>query len=100
MSAGYALIEIEDGVAVVTINRPERLNAWGPDVSSQVIAALREVEASAEVSGVVLTGAGRAFCAGADLKEQRIHSIGDVETYLDERRGVPIFDALSDYSSR
>ena len=98
MSEPYARIEVGDGVAVVTIDRQERLNAWGPQVSSHTLEALRSVEADPEVGGVVLTGAGRAFCAGADLKEEGTHSVDDTKAYLDEHRGSPIFDVLGNYS--
>ena len=93
----YARAEVRDGVAVVTIDRPERLNAWGPAVSAQTLEALRAAAADPETAGVVLTGAGRAFCAGADLKEEGTHAVGDAEAYLDEHRGSPIFDVLGSY---
>jgi enoyl-CoA hydratase/carnithine racemase len=57
----------ETGVAVVTFNRPERLNAWGPDISRCFYASIDRAEADPEVRAIVLTGAGRGFCAGADL---------------------------------
>ena len=94
----YARIDRHDGVAVVTMDRPERLNAWGSDVSSQTVAALQAAEADPEVAGVVLTGAGRAFCAGADLKEPGTHSVDDPEAYLEAHPGSPIFDVLGHYS--
>lgn len=62
------LYEVTDsGVAVVTLNRPERLNAWGPDISAGFYTALDRAEADAAVRVIVLTGTGRGFCAGADL---------------------------------
>lgn len=83
---------------MVTLDRQQRLNAWGSQVSSQTVDALRTVESDPDVGGVVLTGAGRAFCAGADLKEEGTHLVSDTEAYLDEHRGSPIFDVLGDYS--
>ncbi len=97
MSESYVRTEIRDGVAVVTMDRQERLNAWGPEVSSQTVDALRAVEANPDVGGVVLTGAGRAFCSGADLKESSTHSIDDAEAYLEQHHGSPIFDLLGHY---
>ena len=94
----YARIDRHGGVAVVTMDRPERLNAWGPEVSSQTVAALQAAEADPEVAGVVLTGAGRAFCAGADLKEPGTHSVDDPEAFLEAHPGSPIFDTLGHYS--
>ena len=57
----------ETGVAVVTLNRPERLNAWGDGLAAAFYAALDEAEADPAVRVIVLTGSGRAFCAGADM---------------------------------
>lgn len=57
-----------EGVAVLSLNRPERLNAWGPDLSEPMLATLEELRTDAEVRAVVLTGEGRGFCAGANLK--------------------------------
>ncbi len=58
-----------DGVRTITLNRPERLNAINPDLLTDFKAALDEAEADPETKVVVLHGAGRAFCAGDDLKE-------------------------------
>ena len=60
-------VEVEDGVAVVTLDRPERRNAIDLALSDELVAAVREVESRAEVGAVVVTGAGSGFCAGADL---------------------------------
>src|SRR5215211_6118033 len=57
---------VEDGVAVVTLNRPERRNALSRALLDALADVLREVEADDEVGCVVLTGAGGAFCAGGD----------------------------------
>jgi len=55
------------GVAVVTLNRPERLNAWGGDISAGFYACMDRAEADPAVRVIVLTGAGKGFCAGAHL---------------------------------
>jgi enoyl-CoA hydratase/carnithine racemase len=62
-AVGYEVTQ--RGVAIVTLNRPDRLNSWGADISSGVYAAFDRAEAEAEVRAIVLTGTGRAFCAGA-----------------------------------
>ncbi|HSM05454.1 MAG TPA: enoyl-CoA hydratase-related protein [Longimicrobiales bacterium] len=62
------LTERRGPVLLLTLNRPERLNAVSLPVYEALLAALRAAEADAEVRVVVLTGAGRGFCAGADLK--------------------------------
>lgn len=60
------LYEVSDsGVAVITLNRPERLNSWGADISAGVYSAFDRAEADERVRVVVLTGTGRGFCAGA-----------------------------------
>ena len=67
MSERQILTQIEDGILTITLNRPEKLNAFTRDMQQQMIAALDEADADDAVRAVVVTGAGRAFCAGADL---------------------------------
>jgi 2-(1,2-epoxy-1,2-dihydrophenyl)acetyl-CoA isomerase len=62
------LAEIDDGVAVITMNRPERRNAFSQAMVSALAAVLARVETDDAVGCVVLTGAGGAFCAGGDVK--------------------------------
>jgi 2-(1,2-epoxy-1,2-dihydrophenyl)acetyl-CoA isomerase len=57
------------GAVKIELNRPDRLNAWSRELSADLLKVLREVAADDEVRAVMLTGAGRAFCAGADLKD-------------------------------
>ena len=61
------LVEIAGGIATVTMNRPEKLNAFDLSACADLIEALRMLAGSDAVRVIVLTGAGRAFCAGADL---------------------------------
>src|SRR5690606_25977721 len=58
-------------IRYLTMNRPEKLNAMSDALVSQLAAALRTAEADPEVAVIVLAGAGRAFCAGADLGSGR-----------------------------
>jgi enoyl-CoA hydratase/carnithine racemase len=60
-------LEIEDRIATITLDRPERLNAWNETMAAELRHSLRLCDADDEVRAVVITGAGRAFCAGADL---------------------------------
>lgn len=60
------LTDVHDGVAVLTLNRPERLNAWTGRMESEYRAAMADAEADGGVRVIVVTGAGRGFCAGAD----------------------------------
>jgi len=61
------LVEISSGIGTLTLNRPEKLNAFDSSGCDDLVEALRMVAASDAVRVIVLTGAGRAFCAGADL---------------------------------
>lgn len=68
MSYEQITAEHRDGVALVTLNRPERLNAWTPRMSVELADAVERANADGEVGAIVLTGAGRGFCAGADME--------------------------------
>ncbi|MEE4359936.1 MAG: enoyl-CoA hydratase-related protein [Pseudomonadales bacterium] len=59
---------VEDGVAVVTLDRPDKLNAWTGGMDAGVHACMKEASADDAVRVIVLTGAGRGFCAGADME--------------------------------
>ncbi len=63
------LYEVKDGIAKITLNRPDVLNAINPQMTAELNAALKNAEDDSNVKIVVITGAGRAFCAGADIKE-------------------------------
>ena len=62
------LEQVKDGVAILTMNRPERLNAMSRPMLEAMEAALARLAGAPEIGAVVLTGAGRAFCAGGDVK--------------------------------
>ncbi len=73
---------IEDGVAVLTLNRPERLNALSEEMIRLLIEALGRLGADPSVGCIVLTGAGRGFCAGGDVKRMA----EPVELSMEERQ--------------
>lgn len=75
------LYEVEDPVATITLNRPERLNALTGRMEGELRHAVARAEADPAAVAIVLTGAGRGFCAGADL--QRLQALG--QGRLDER---------------
>jgi 2-(1,2-epoxy-1,2-dihydrophenyl)acetyl-CoA isomerase len=64
------LFEAQDGYAVVTINRPDRLNSLNAEMHERLRAALVEVKRREDVRALLLTGAGRGFCAGQDLSDR------------------------------
>jgi enoyl-CoA hydratase/carnithine racemase len=61
------LYDVDDGIATITLNRPDRLNAFTQTLADELIDACDRVDADDAVRAVIVTGAGRAFCAGADL---------------------------------
>jgi enoyl-CoA hydratase/carnithine racemase len=61
------LFDVSDGIATITLNRPDKLNAFTGRMMYEIIAALDITDADDDVKVVIFTGAGRAFCAGADL---------------------------------
>jgi enoyl-CoA hydratase/carnithine racemase len=68
-------MRVEDGVALLTLNRPERLNAWTTEMESMYFALLEQCADDEQVRAIVVTGAGRGFCAGADM--QQLQALGD-----------------------
>ena len=68
-------MEVEDGVALLTLNRADRLNAWTAEMEHAYFAMLEQCAHEEEVRVIVVTGAGRGFCAGADM--QQLQALGD-----------------------
>jgi enoyl-CoA hydratase/carnithine racemase len=68
MEFGQILYEVEDHVLTITLNRPERLNAFTVQMGRELIEAFDAADADDDVRAIVVTGAGRGFCAGADLE--------------------------------
>ncbi|MDT7554511.1 MAG: hypothetical protein QOI16_3047, partial [Pseudonocardiales bacterium] len=75
---------LADRVLTVTLDRPDRLNAFTARMADELIAAFDRADADDEVRAVVVTGAGRAFCAGADLVEG-----GSTFDYAARHEGAP-----------
>jgi enoyl-CoA hydratase/carnithine racemase len=69
----HILFERDDGVATVTLNRPAKLNAYTTEMGDEVVDAFARARADTAVRVAILTGAGRAFCAGVDLEHLRAH---------------------------
>ncbi len=65
------IYDVRDRVATITLNRPERLNAWTPQMGRELYAAFAGAAADDDVRVIVVTGAGRGFCSGADMQNLR-----------------------------
>ncbi len=77
MSEGYETIlyEVDDPVALITLNRTSRMNAWNGTMAREVHDAVRRAGEDQRVVGVIITGAGRAFCSGGDLKDLKMEDL-------------------------
>jgi 2-(1,2-epoxy-1,2-dihydrophenyl)acetyl-CoA isomerase len=83
--AATVLLDVADGVGTITLNRPDALNALTVPMKRELLAAFRSVERDRAVRAVILTGAGRAFCAGQDLRERLEPDAAPLGTELRER---------------
>ncbi|MGZ5214820.1 MAG: enoyl-CoA hydratase [Caldimonas sp.] len=90
------LVEIRDGVAVLTMNRPERLNALSQAMIDGAIAALERCADDSAVGCIVLTGAGRGFCAGGDVTAMGGGPVSELtlEQQTDRQRAIHRFAGL------
>jgi 2-(1,2-epoxy-1,2-dihydrophenyl)acetyl-CoA isomerase len=84
---GYETIIYEkaNGVATITLNRPQALNAFVPQMNKEVLEALKDGDRDAAVRCFAVTGAGRAFCAGQDLKDRTPDQKGSLGSSLREK---------------
>jgi enoyl-CoA hydratase/carnithine racemase len=88
-------VEVADNVMQITLNRPERLNAWTAQMGRELIGALDLADEDDEVRAVIVTGAGRGFCAGADLQ-----SGGDTFDYRKREHEGPARDNGGEWTLR
>lgn len=98
------LYEIHDGIARITMNRPERLNAWTYQMGAESAQAVEAANADDSVLAIVLTGAGRGFCAGADIanvfqarsEDQDVGNRGATRNWVDlVRASKPMVAAIN-----
>jgi len=76
VSQRHILTDVSDGIGTLTLNRPEKLNAYTTEMGEEVTAVLRAWRDDAAVRAAILTGAGRGFCAGVDLEHLAAHQAG------------------------
>jgi enoyl-CoA hydratase/carnithine racemase len=89
------LFEVQDDVAVLTFNRPDRLNAWVPEMQTRYFDLLEECASRSDVRAIVLTGAGRGFCAGADMQSLEELAGGGGNGAMAEHDSRPVTFALT-----
>jgi 2-(1,2-epoxy-1,2-dihydrophenyl)acetyl-CoA isomerase len=84
------LVEKHQGYRQISLNRPDRLNALNAEMHRALIAALSEAESDAECRAILVTGAGRAFCAGQDLADVAVKDDGppDLKEVLERYNGL------------
>ena len=80
--------EVSEPLGLITLNRPDRLNAWTNRMANEVRRAIGEAEKDPAVVAIVITGEGRGFCAGADM--ETLNAIGSGKGGDRERRPLPI----------
>ena len=79
MSYENILFEVSDAVATITLNRPDKLNAYVPAMGAEIVDAFERASGDDRVRAMILTGAGRAFCAGVDLDYVKGVAAGTIE---------------------
>jgi enoyl-CoA hydratase len=89
MSYQFLTLDVADRIATLTLNRPDKLNALNDATMLDLGNAIEAVRANDAVAGVIVTGAGRAFVAGADISELRAKAAADA--YALARRGQEVF---------
>jgi 2-(1,2-epoxy-1,2-dihydrophenyl)acetyl-CoA isomerase len=100
-SAVSTVIYAEHGaVAVVTLNRPEALNSFNRQMHTELWAALDKAEANETIRALVITGAGRAFCAGADLAEFDFEPGPNIEDLMRRADPGPVIEQLFNPTAR
>lgn len=77
-------VRVASRVATITLNRPDRLNAWTAVMADELMRALKAADADGEVRAIVITGAGRGFCAGADMEKLSSAAKGNTSLIVEE----------------
>jgi len=98
MSEQTILLEIEQGVALLTLNRPGSLNSFNADMHAEMRSAISQIKKNPEVRALLITGAGRGFCAGQDLSDRNVAPGAEVPDLGEsiEKRYNPLLRSLRD----
>ena len=94
MSYSTLILQKENGLATITLNRPGELNAICPEMVTDLLDTIDEISKDEEIRAVLLTGAGRAFCAGGDVKELLSSTDNPVELMESSRSGARIISGM------
>ena len=89
MAYSYLMVDVKDRIATITVNRPDKLNALNDATMTELGEAIEWARADASVGGIIVTGAGRAFIAGADISELQGKARADAEHLA--RKGQKVF---------
>jgi len=81
MAYDTILLDVAKGAARLTLNRPDRLNSFNVEMHREVAEALSRVERDPEIRALLITGAGRGFCAGQDLSDRAVTPGDDASTW-------------------
>jgi enoyl-CoA hydratase/carnithine racemase len=85
-------IEISDGIATLSFNRPDQLNAMNREMMDEIIMGIKEINTNDEVLASIITGLGRAFMAGADIKEYANQTSEQFKTF--QSKGVKLYKSI------
>jgi len=99
MSYSEILLNTQSGIATITLNRPQAMNSWTQQMAREMGAALLSLDRDDSVRAIVITGAGKTFCAGADLSGETAFEVGAAEDE-ETRRASLAFPAVMPWHIR
>ena len=88
------IYEKEEGIAIITLNRPDRLNALSFKLKEEVTAVFDEIEQDDQIKVVILTGGEKAFSAGADIKERSTIQVGQSQFFFAQRKSADFYTRI------
>ena len=94
MSCTTLVLEKDSGLATITLNRPEKLNAICPELITDLLDVIEEIGKDNEIRAILLTGAGRAFCAGGDVRDLLSQTDNPVEIMANSLEGARIISGM------